>query len=45
EREHLFCYDVLSRDSGECSICLDDMVQGDTIWFEVNRSCPEHPTD
>uniref|UniRef100_A0A8C1NW42 RING-type E3 ubiquitin transferase n=1 Tax=Cyprinus carpio TaxID=7962 RepID=A0A8C1NW42_CYPCA len=81
--------DVLSRDSGECSICLDDMVQGDTIarlpclcvyhkgyekhsltqsythipavvsgnhlifcssrcideWFEVNRSCPEHPTD
>lgn len=83
--------DVLSRDSGECSICLDDMFQGDTIarlpclcvyhkgyekhsltqsyththisavvcgnhlifcssrcideWFEVNRSCPEHPTD
>ncbi len=23
--------DVLSRDSGECSICLDDMFQGDTI--------------
>lgn len=23
--------DVLSQDSGECSICLDDMVQGDTI--------------
>ncbi|CAM4639762.1 unnamed protein product [Leuciscus chuanchicus] len=53
--------DVLSQDSGECAICLDDMVQGDTIarlpclciyhkgcideWFEVNRSCPEHPTD
>lgn len=53
--------DVLSRDSGECSICLDDMVEGDHIarlpclcvyhkgcidqWFEVNRSCPEHPTD
>ncbi|XP_016114470.1 E3 ubiquitin-protein ligase ZNRF2-like [Sinocyclocheilus grahami] len=53
--------DVLSRDSGECSICLDDMLQGDTIarlpclcvyhkgcideWFEVSRSCPEHPTD
>ncbi|XP_051519465.1 E3 ubiquitin-protein ligase znrf2-like [Myxocyprinus asiaticus] len=53
--------DVLSRDSGECSICLDEMTQGDTIarltclciyhkgcideWFEVNRSCPEHPTD
>ncbi|KAL1254970.1 hypothetical protein QQF64_013031 [Cirrhinus molitorella] len=53
--------DVLARDSGECSICLDDMVQGDTIarlpclcvyhkgcideWFEINRSCPEHPTD
>lgn len=53
--------DVLSQDRGECSICLDDMVQGDTIarlpclciyhkgcideWFEINRSCPEHPTD
>ncbi|XP_056597416.1 E3 ubiquitin-protein ligase znrf2-like isoform X1 [Triplophysa dalaica] len=53
--------DVLSRDCGECSICLDDMLQGDTIarlpclciyhkgcideWFEVNRLCPEHPTD
>ncbi|KAI5091927.1 E3 ubiquitin-protein ligase znrf2, partial [Silurus meridionalis] len=53
--------DVLMKDSGECAICLDDMVQGDTIgrlpclciyhkgcideWFEVNRSCPEHPTD
>ncbi|KAI2653214.1 E3 ubiquitin-protein ligase znrf2 [Labeo rohita] len=53
--------DVLSRESGECSICLEDMIQGDTIarlpclcvyhkgcideWFEVNRSCPEHPTD
>ncbi|XP_030644595.1 E3 ubiquitin-protein ligase znrf2-like [Chanos chanos] len=53
--------DVLTKDSGECSICLDDMVQGDTIarlpclciyhkgcideWFEVNRSCPEHPLD
>ncbi|XP_051526957.1 E3 ubiquitin-protein ligase znrf2-like [Myxocyprinus asiaticus] len=53
--------DILSQDSGECSVCLDDMVQGDTIarlpclciyhkgcideWFEVNRSCPEHPTD
>lgn len=53
--------DILSRDSGECAICLDEMEQGDTIarlpclciyhkgcideWFEVNRSCPEHPTD
>lgn len=53
--------DVLTKDSGECAICLDDMMQGDTIarlpclciyhkgcineWFEVNRSCPEHPTD
>ncbi|CAL1584448.1 unnamed protein product [Knipowitschia caucasica] len=53
--------DILSRDSGECAICLDEMEQGDTIarlpclciyhkgcideWFEVNRSCPEHPAD
>lgn len=53
--------DVLTKDSGECAVCLDEMVQGDTIarlpclciyhkgcieeWFEVNRSCPEHPTD
>ncbi|XP_028820049.1 E3 ubiquitin-protein ligase znrf2-like [Denticeps clupeoides] len=53
--------DVLSRDAGECAICLDDMGQGDTIarlpclciyhkpcideWFQVNRSCPEHPAD
>ncbi|KAA0709954.1 E3 ubiquitin-protein ligase znrf2 [Triplophysa tibetana] len=58
---HLLSEDVLSRDCGECTICLDDMLQGDTIarlpclcvyhkgcideWFEVNRSCPEHPTD
>ncbi|XP_053468933.1 E3 ubiquitin-protein ligase znrf2-like isoform X2 [Ictalurus furcatus] len=58
---HLLREDVLMKDSGECAICLDDMVQGDTIarlpclciyhkgcideWFEVNRSCPEHPTD
>lgn len=26
-----FLEDVLSRDCGECSICLDDMLQGDTI--------------
>ncbi|XP_037831573.1 E3 ubiquitin-protein ligase znrf2 isoform X1 [Kryptolebias marmoratus] len=53
--------DILSRDSGECSICLDELEQGDTIarlpclciyhkgcideWFEVNRSCPEHPAE
>ncbi|TRY87844.1 hypothetical protein DNTS_013261, partial [Danionella cerebrum] len=23
--------DVLSRDSGECSICLDEMIEGDAI--------------
>ncbi|XP_077993696.1 E3 ubiquitin-protein ligase znrf2-like [Glandiceps talaboti] len=53
--------DVLTSESGECVICLDDLEQGDTIarlpclciyhkscidsWFEVNRSCPEHPND
>lgn len=53
--------DVLTKDAGECAICLDDLAQGDTIarlpclciyhkgcideWFEVNRSCPEHPSD
>ncbi|XP_029919041.1 E3 ubiquitin-protein ligase ZNRF2 [Myripristis murdjan] len=53
--------DVLSRDSGECAICLEELEQGETIarlpclciyhkgcideWFEVNRSCPEHPSD
>ncbi|XP_067267334.1 E3 ubiquitin-protein ligase znrf2 [Chanodichthys erythropterus] len=53
--------DVLTKDAGECAICLEDLVQGDTIarlpclciyhkgcideWFEVNRSCPEHPSD
>ncbi|XP_066530442.1 E3 ubiquitin-protein ligase znrf2-like [Hoplias malabaricus] len=53
--------DVLTKDSGECAVCLEDLLQGDTIarlpclciyhkgcideWFEVNRSCPEHPTD
>ncbi|KAJ3609786.1 hypothetical protein NHX12_024296 [Muraenolepis orangiensis] len=51
--------DILSKDSGECTVCLEEMEQGDTIarlpclciyhkgcideWFEVNRSCPEHP--
>ncbi|CAL8364498.1 unnamed protein product [Arctogadus glacialis] len=51
--------DILSKDSGECTICLEELDQGDTIarlpclciyhkgcideWFEVNRSCPEHP--
>ncbi|XP_056289761.1 E3 ubiquitin-protein ligase znrf2 isoform X2 [Pseudoliparis swirei] len=53
--------DVLTKDTGECAICLEELVQGDTIarlpclciyhkgcideWFEVNRSCPEHPSD
>ncbi|XP_076006141.1 E3 ubiquitin-protein ligase znrf2-like [Genypterus blacodes] len=53
--------DILSRDSGECAICLEELEQGETIgrlpclciyhkgcideWFEVNRSCPEHPAD
>lgn len=23
--------DVLSKDSGECSICLEDLLQGETI--------------
>ncbi|XP_065439652.1 E3 ubiquitin-protein ligase ZNRF2 isoform X2 [Chrysemys picta bellii] len=58
---HLFGEDVLSKDAGECAICLEELQQGDTIarlpclciyhkgcideWFEVNRSCPEHPSD
>ncbi|KAM6935767.1 E3 ubiquitin-protein ligase znrf2 isoform 3-T3 [Lycodopsis pacificus] len=58
---HLFGEDVLTKDAGECAICLEELVQGDTIarlpclciyhkgcideWFEVNRSCPEHPSD
>ncbi|XP_016303410.1 E3 ubiquitin-protein ligase ZNRF2-like isoform X4 [Sinocyclocheilus anshuiensis] len=58
---HLFGEDVLAKDAGECAICLEELVQGDTIarlpclciyhkgcideWFEVNRSCPEHPSD
>ncbi|XP_023232551.1 E3 ubiquitin-protein ligase znrf2-like [Centruroides vittatus] len=53
--------DVLTEDKGECVICLEELLQGDTIarlpclciyhktcidaWFEVNRSCPEHPLD
>ncbi|XP_075068519.1 E3 ubiquitin-protein ligase ZNRF2 [Mixophyes fleayi] len=53
--------DVLGKDAGECTICLEELQQGDTIarlpclciyhkgcideWFEVNRSCPEHPSD
>ncbi|KAM4580920.1 E3 ubiquitin-protein ligase znrf2 isoform 1-T2 [Odontesthes bonariensis] len=53
--------DVLTKDVGECAICLEELLQGDTIarlpclciyhkgcideWFEVNRSCPEHPSD
>uniref|UniRef100_UPI00358F5DA7 E3 ubiquitin-protein ligase znrf2-like isoform X2 n=1 Tax=Myxine glutinosa TaxID=7769 RepID=UPI00358F5DA7 len=58
---HLLGEDVLSNDAGECAICLEDLIQGDTIarlpclcvyhkpcidsWFEVNRTCPEHPSD
>ncbi|XP_026958082.1 E3 ubiquitin-protein ligase ZNRF2 isoform X2 [Sagmatias obliquidens] len=58
---HMFGEDVLSKDAGECAICLEELQQGDTIarlpclciyhkgcideWFEVNRSCPEHPSD
>lgn len=26
-----FSEDILSRDSGECAICLDELEQGDTI--------------
>ncbi|XP_072548732.1 E3 ubiquitin-protein ligase znrf2 [Salminus brasiliensis] len=53
--------DVLSKEAGECAICLEELQQGDTIarlpclciyhkgcideWFEVNRWCPEHPSD
>ncbi|MFT7800359.1 E3 ubiquitin-protein ligase ZNRF2 [Arapaima gigas] len=53
--------DILTKDAEECAICLEQLVQGDTIarlpclciyhkgcideWFEVNRSCPEHPAD
>lgn len=53
--------DVLTKDAGECAICLEELQQGDTIarlpclciyhkscideWFQVNRSCPEHPSD
>ncbi|XP_029104232.1 E3 ubiquitin-protein ligase znrf2-like [Scleropages formosus] len=53
--------DVLTKDADECAICLEELLQGDTIarlpclciyhkgcideWFEVNRSCPEHPSD
>uniref|UniRef100_H0XLF0 E3 ubiquitin-protein ligase ZNRF1 n=1 Tax=Otolemur garnettii TaxID=30611 RepID=H0XLF0_OTOGA len=56
-----FTDDVLTKDAGECVICLEELLQGDTIarlpclciyhkscidsWFEVNRSCPEHPAD
>ncbi|XP_041423471.1 E3 ubiquitin-protein ligase znrf2 isoform X2 [Xenopus laevis] len=58
---HLFGEDILTKDAGECAICLEELQQGDTIarlpclciyhkgcideWFEVNRSCPEHPSD
>lgn len=27
----VFTADVLNKDSGECSICLEDLVQGETI--------------
>jgi E3 ubiquitin-protein ligase ZNRF1/2 len=53
--------DMLTEDKGECVICLEELIQGNTIarlpclciyhkscidaWFEVNRSCPEHPSD
>lgn len=53
--------DILGEDKGECSICLEDLKQGDVIarlpclcvyhkscidsWFQVKRSCPEHPND
>jgi len=53
--------DMLTEDKGECVICLEELIKGNTIarlpclciyhkscidaWFEVNRSCPEHPSD
>ncbi|XP_013785584.1 E3 ubiquitin-protein ligase znrf2-like isoform X2 [Limulus polyphemus] len=53
--------DILAENKGECVICLEDLLQGNTIarlpclciyhkmcideWFQVNRSCPEHPND
>ncbi|XP_076353503.1 E3 ubiquitin-protein ligase znrf2-like [Tachypleus tridentatus] len=53
--------DILAENKGECVICLEELLQGNTIarlpclciyhkicideWFQVNRSCPEHPND
>ncbi len=52
--------DLLAEDSGECVICLEEMLTNEVIarlpclciyhkncindWFNVSRSCPQHPS-